>query len=73
MKEGHYSPLAPPPQNPGGHPLAEQRIYIPVVAMSANRDSLMAATAAGARDTLSKPFDLLALLAAIQGLYTDHS
>jgi CheY-like chemotaxis protein len=40
------------------HHLANLGEYVPVVAMSANRELLAEAAAAGARATLPKPFDL---------------
>jgi two-component system nitrogen regulation response regulator GlnG len=40
------------------HHLSNLGEYVPVVAMSANRELLVEATAAGAKATLPKPFDL---------------
>jgi len=45
--------------------LAELGSYAPVVAMSANRDQLVRARAAGAQATLPKPFDLDRLLSVV--------
>jgi CheY-like chemotaxis protein len=46
--------------------LAEQGIYIPVVAMSASRTHLTTARAVGAQAVMPKPFDLDALLGLVQ-------
>ena len=40
--------------------------YVPVVAMSASRDELARAQAAGAQATLTKPFDLDRLIAVVE-------
>jgi DNA-binding response OmpR family regulator len=45
--------------------LATMGDEVPVVAMSASREHLKAALAAGARTTVPKPFDLDRLLAAM--------
>jgi CheY-like chemotaxis protein len=45
--------------------LAAHGTYIPVVAMSASRERLAEAMAAGARTTVPKPFDLDQLLAVV--------
>ncbi|HLH24293.1 MAG TPA: response regulator [Chloroflexota bacterium] len=46
--------------------LAERGRYIPVIAMSASRRHLQQAEAHGAHATLSKPFELDAVLAAVE-------
>ncbi len=46
--------------------LAEQGLRVPVIAMSASRRHLQAATAHGARDVVPKPFDLEAVLAIVE-------
>jgi CheY-like chemotaxis protein len=46
--------------------LAELGGYVPVVAMSAIREQLARASAAGARATIEKPFDLDRLLAVVE-------
>lgn len=46
--------------------LAARRLYIPVIAMSASRRHLEEAEARGAHGVLSKPFDLEAVLAAVE-------
>lgn len=48
------------------HHLATLNSYVPVIAMSANRQYLVAAVSAGAQATLPKPFDLDHLLAAVE-------
>jgi len=48
------------------HTLAELGSYVPVVAVSADREQLRRATEAGADDTLWKPFDLDRLLAVVE-------
>jgi CheY-like chemotaxis protein len=45
--------------------LSAQGCYIPVVAMSANRQKLAAAEQAGAQETLPKPFELDDLLGVV--------
>jgi CheY-like chemotaxis protein len=46
--------------------LAELGAYVPVVALSASEQALMAAAQAGARVTLRKPFDLDRLLTIVE-------
>jgi CheY-like chemotaxis protein len=46
--------------------LAERGIYIPVIAMSASRRHLEEAETRGAHGVLPKPFDLDAVLAAVE-------
>jgi CheY-like chemotaxis protein len=46
--------------------LAEHGIYVPVIAMSASRRHLQEAAARGARAVLPKPFDLDAVLGAVE-------
>ena len=46
--------------------LAALNSYVPVVAMSANRDLLTAAGQAGAEDTMSKPFDVDRVLDVVE-------
>jgi CheY-like chemotaxis protein len=46
--------------------LAEQRLYIPVVAMSASRAHLATAQEVGAEAVMPKPFDLDALLGIVE-------
>jgi CheY-like chemotaxis protein len=48
------------------HALAGLGNYVPVVAMSADRDALGAARTAGAETVISKPFDLDQLLAVAE-------
>jgi CheY-like chemotaxis protein len=52
--------------------LAEQGIYIPVIAMSASRRHLQEAETSGARAVLPKPFELDAVLAAIDHACSRH-
>ena len=47
------------------HHLAALGAYVPVVAMSASREHLLQAAAAGAQVTVAKPFDLDSLLAVV--------
>jgi CheY-like chemotaxis protein len=46
--------------------LAELGSYVPVVAMSADRQQLHGATVAGASDVLQKPFDLDRLMRVVE-------
>lgn len=49
--------------------LWERKITLPIVAMTAARDSHRWAMEIGAADHLAKPFDLLDLLAVVERLY----
>ena len=53
--------------------LASVGASVPVVAMSANRSSLGAAVAAGAKSAVPKPFDIDALMATVMLLCKAHS
>ena len=46
--------------------LASLGNYVPVVAMSADRDQLLRASRAGAQDVVQKPFDIHRLLAVVE-------
>ena len=53
--------------------LTERGEGVPVVAMSASREHLLAAAASGAQVTLAKPFDLDELLAVIERYCPPHN